>query len=66
LAKLTCLLNMPGWLLLADHLRVMLLCCDISLMLLQKRMHVQLWPLLSSADRDDAGSCMRVGLGRLC
>ncbi len=57
---------MPGWLLLADHLRVMLLCCDISLMLLQKRMHVQLWPLLSSADRDDAGSCMRVGLGRLC
>lgn len=53
---------MSGWLLLADRLRVMLLCRDISLMLLQKRLRVQLWPLLSVAERDDAGSCMGVGL----
>lgn len=65
-AKLTCLLNMCGWLLMAGRLRVMLLCHDISLMLLQKRLRVQLWPLLSSAKRDDAGSCMRMGFGRLC
>ena len=66
LAKLTCLLNMSGWQLMADRLRVVLLCCDISLMLLQKRLRVQLWPRLSSAERDDAGSCMCMGLGSLC
>ena len=66
LARLTCLLNIPGRLLLADRLRVMLLCCNISLMLLQKCMHVQLWPLLSSAERDNAGNCMRMGFGCLC
>jgi hypothetical protein len=66
MAKLTCLLHMSGWLLLADRLRVMLLCHDISLMLLQKLLHVQLWPLLRCAERDDAGICMCMGLGSLC
>lgn len=65
-AKLTCLLNMSGWLLLADHLRVILLCQDSGLMLLQKHLCVLLWPLLSCAERDDEGNCMHMGFGRVC